>query len=140
MVDNLDNKIIQLLSINSRLSFADIGRQINLSPSSVRERVLRMEDIGLIEKYTLKIDKSKLGYQIEAFILIKIFTGKLKPFLSIVNKIEEVQECYRITGNQNVQLKVILKDQLHLQKLLDRLMNYGNTSTYLILSEVKNED
>ncbi len=139
MEDSLDNKIIHLLTKNSRMSFADIGRQINLSPSSVRERVLRMEDGGLIKKYSLKLDKSKLGYQIEAFILIKIFTGKLKAFLSIVTEIDEVQECYRITGNQNVQLKVILKDQLHLQKLLDHLMNYGDTSTYLILSEVKNK-
>ncbi len=139
MDNSLDNKIIHLLTKNSRMSFADIGRQINLSPSSVRDRVRRMEDTGLIKKYSLKIDTSKLGYQIEAFILIKIFTGKLKAFLSIVTEIDEVQECYRITGNQNVQLKVILKDQLHLQKLLDHLMNYGDTSTYLILSEVKNK-
>ena len=138
MLDHSDKNIIELLSQNSRMSFADIGRQINISPSSVRERVLRMEDVGLIKKYNLKLDNSKLGYQLEAFILIKIFSGKLKAFLSIVNDMVEIKECHRITGNQNVQLKVLLKDQIHLQKLLDNLMNYGDTSTYLILSEVKN--
>ena len=135
MVDLTDSKIIEILSTNSRLSFADLGRQINLSPSAVRERILRLEDIGIIKKYNLKLDKLKLGYQIEAFILIKIFTGKLKTFLSIVHEIEEVQECYRITGNQNVQLKVHLKNQMHLQKLLDNLINNGDTSTFLILFE-----
>ncbi len=139
MIDDLDEKIIDLLKVNARLSYADIGRQIYLTASSVRERIRRLEDEGVIIKYSVVLDQSKLGYNMEAFILINLYSGNLKSFLNIVNKIEEVQQCYRITGAQNVQLKVILRDQVHLQELLDKLMVYGDTTTHLVLTEIKNQ-
>lgn len=136
MVDNLDLKIIDLLKINSRSSYVDIGRQVGLTASSVRERIIRLEDTGVIKKYSIVVDQSKLGYNLEAFILMDLFSQKLKSFLAIVRDFEEIHECYRITGVQNLQLKVILRDQAHLQELLDKLMVHGDTTTLLILSEV----
>jgi len=136
MLDVTDTKIIELLKVNARISYADIGRQINLTASSVRERILRLEDEGVISKYTVELNHSKLGYNLEAFILINLYSGNLKPFLKIVKSIEEVQHCYRITGAHNLQLKVLLRDQAHLQELLDKLMDYGDTTTHLIFSEV----
>lgn len=142
MPDKFDLKIIHLLQKNSRTSYAEIGRQINLSASSVRDRVQHLTDSGLIKKFGIELDYAQLGYSLEAFILIKLFSGKLKNFLSIINKFEEVQQSFRITGNQNVHLKIILKDKKHLQDFLDKIMVYGDTTTYLILSEinVKNSD
>jgi Lrp/AsnC family leucine-responsive transcriptional regulator len=75
----------------------------------------------------------------QAYIMINLFSGNLKSFLAIVKGIEEVQQCCRITGSQNVQLKVLLRDQTHLLELLDKLLVYGDTTTHLILSEVKNQ-
>lgn len=136
MVDTLDIKIINLLKLNSRSSYVDIGRNIGLTASSVRERIIRLEDTGVIKKYSIDIDQSKLGYNLEAFILMNLFSRKLKTFLAIVRDFEEIRECYRITGVQNLQLKVLLRDQAHLSELLDKLMDYGDTTTHLILSEV----
>ena len=59
MVDDTDLKLLEILKENSRLSFADLGRKINLSPSSVRERVQKMEDEGVIKKYNIEIDNKK---------------------------------------------------------------------------------
>lgn len=136
MVDDIDVQLLGLLKDNSRLSYADLGRKINLSPSAVRERVQKMEDTGIIKKYSIQLDNKKLGYALEAFIMLKVFPGQLKDVLRKIKDFSEIQEVYRITGNQNLHLKVILKNQIDLQNLLDKLMLFGDTNTFLILSEV----
>ena len=62
--------------------------------------------------------------------------GKLRPFLETVGSFEEVVNCYRITGNENIIMEVVLKDQFHLEKFIDKLIQYGETRTHIILSEV----
>ncbi len=136
MVDDIDIKILNLLKENSRISFADLGRKINLSPSAVRERIQKLEDTEIIKKYSITIDDRKLGYDIEAFILLKVFPGKLKNILTIITNYKEIKEVHRITGNQNLHLKIVVKNQIELQNLLDELMNFGDTNTFLILSNL----
>lgn len=136
MVDDIDSLILSELGNNSRTSFADLGRKVNLSPSAVRERVQKLEDNGVIKNYSTEIDHSKIGYGIEAFIILKVFSGKLKLFISDTHKFPEIQKAYRITGTQNIHMKVILKNQLHLQQFIDLLIDYGDTTTHLILSEI----
>lgn len=136
MVDEIDIKLLDLLKDNSRLSFADLGRKISLSPSAVRERLQKMEDTEVIKKYSINIDNRKLGYDIEAFILLKVFPGKLKGILSIITNYPEIKEVHRITGNQNLHLKIVVRNQIDLQNLLDELMNFGDTNTFLILSNL----
>lgn len=138
MVDATDLKLLEILKENSRLSFADLGRKINLSPSSVRERVQKMEDEGVIQKYNIQIDNKKIGYDLEAFILVKVFPGKLKYVIDKVKEFPEITNAHRITGNQNIHLKVVVQNQVCLQKLLDKLMQFGDTNTFLILSEIDN--
>lgn len=139
MLDEFNVKIIDLLKKDSRTSYAEIGRIIHLSPSSVRERVQYLLDTGFIKSFSIEIDPIKLGYELEAFITIKLFTGKLKNFISIINQFKEVQHSYRITGNQNVLLNVLLTDQKHLQDFLDVIMVYGDTTTYMVLSEIEDK-
>ena len=136
IVDELDLKLISFLQQNSRSSFADLGKLINRSPSGTRARVQRMEDLGIIKKYDIQLDYKQLGYDVEAFIMIKVFQGKLKSFLNVIKTFPEVKEAHRITGNVNVHLKVIVKNQMHLQKVIDQLIAYGDTNTSLILSQL----
>lgn len=136
MIDDIDSRILKALEKDARLSFAEIGRMIHLSASAARERILKMEDMGLIKKYSIEIDHSKLGYDLEVFILVKVFHGKLKSFLEVIPTISEIKKAHRITGNQNVHLKAMLKNQLHLQQLIDKLMPFGDTHTLLVLSNV----
>ena len=138
MVDVLDIKIINELNRNSRLSFAEIGRSINLSASSVRERIQKLEDLGVIKNYTLKVNNDKLGFGLEVFIMLKLFSGKLKIFIKKIETLPEIKEAYRITGPQNIHMRVVLKDQLHLQQFIDKLIQYGDPTTHLILSELEN--
>lgn len=136
MLDILDLKILDILQKNSRLSFAEIGRIIGLSPSAIRERIQKLENQSIIKAYSLEVDNRLLGYDIEAFISVKAFHGKLKPFLHALKSYPEVKKAFRITGGQNVHLEVVAKDRLQLQNLIDQIMQYGDTLTQLILSEV----
>ena len=62
--------------------------------------------------------------------------GKLKPFLDMVKSYDEVVNCYRITGNENIIMEVVLKDQKHLEKFIDELIAYGECRTHIVLSNV----
>ncbi|MES2804021.1 Lrp/AsnC family transcriptional regulator [Flavobacterium sp. 120] len=137
MVDALDLKIIESLKVNSRTSFVEIGKQIGLSPSSVRERVQKLEDTEVIKGYNVQLDNKKLGFGLEVFIMFKLFSGKLKIFCDDLNQFPEIYEVYRITGTHNIFMKVVLVDQLHLQQFIDRLLVYGEPTTHLILSDLK---
>ena len=137
MLDSIDRKILEALQRNSRASFVEIGKQIPLSASSVRERIQKLEDLEIIKAYSLKVDHSKMGFGLEVFIMIKLFSGKLKSFMGAIDSFPEVKRASRITGSHNIHMKVVLKDQLHLQQFIDKLINYGEPTTHLILSEIK---
>ncbi|MBZ9778624.1 Lrp/AsnC family transcriptional regulator [Psychroflexus sp. CAK8W] len=139
MVDAIDHKIIDILKLNSRQSYAEIGKQVFLSPSSVRERVKKLEDTGVIKGYSIRLNQSLLGNSLEVFIMLKMFSGKLKPALAEIETYSEVKEAYRITGQHNLFIRVALKDQLHLQQFIDKLVNFGEPTTHLILSRVGKE-
>lgn len=139
MVDPVDKKIIELLRANARASFAEISKEVFLSPSSVRERIRKLEDSGVIKGYHPEVNQALLGNNLEVFILLKIFSGKFKSVISKINSFPEIQEAYRITGQQNIHMRVALKDQLHLQQFIDKLISYGEPTTHLILSELGKE-
>lgn len=136
MIDDIDQAILRELKVDSRLSFAEIGRKVKLSPSAVRDRVIKMEDIGLIKKYSIELNQKLLGNDLAVFIWVNVHHGKLKAFLKIIPQISEIQKAYRITGNQNIHLKVLLRNQIHLQNVIDQIMPYGDTQTMLILSDI----
>ena len=135
-VDLLNNKIVAALQKNARVSFAEIGRIVGLTPPAVAERVKKLEDTSVILKYNTEVSYTKMGYQLKAMITLRAFVGKLKPFLEVVKSYPEVVNCYRITGNENIMMEVVLKDQQHLEKFIDTLIQYGETRTHIILSEV----
>lgn len=137
MVDQLDLKIIKQLDLNARASYVEIGKQIGLSPSSVRERIQKMEENEIITGYKLSLNNQKLGYGLEVFIMFKLFSGRLKTFCAELHLFPEISDVNRITGTHNIFMKVILIDQLHLQKFIDRLLVYGEPTTHLILSDLK---
>lgn len=136
MVDTLDLKIIDRLKLNSRTSFVEIGKAIGLSPSSVRERIQKMEDADIIKGYQLNLNFSKLGYGLEVMIMLKLFSGKLNNFIENSSEFPEINEFYRITGPHNIFMKLMLRDQIHLQQFIDRLLIYGEPTTHLILSNM----
>ncbi|MBQ0768012.1 MAG: Lrp/AsnC family transcriptional regulator [Bizionia sp.] len=135
-VDSLNWKILNCLQENARLSNAEIGRRVGVSSPAVSERIKKMEDLGIIQSYNTTISSFQAGYQLKALITLRAFMGKLKPFLEKVTTYEEVVNCYRITGNENFVMEVVLKNQKHLELFIDQLISYGETKTQIVLSHV----
>jgi Lrp/AsnC family leucine-responsive transcriptional regulator len=95
-----------------------------------------MEDLGIITKYIAQVSPFEMGYQLKAIITLRAFMGKLKPFLEKVKTFKEVLNCYRITGDENIVMEVVLRDHIHLERFIDQLITYGETKTQIILSQV----
>ncbi len=135
-VDELNRRILKCLQKNARVTFTEVGREVGLTSPAVAERVKKMEDLGIIVGYDTVVSHVHLGLQLRAMITLRAFAGKLKPFLETVKTYEEVLNCYRITGNENIIMEVVLKDQFHLEKFIDKLITYGETRTHIVLSNV----
>ncbi|MBD0832092.1 Lrp/AsnC family transcriptional regulator [Aestuariibaculum sediminum] len=136
ILDALNWKILKCLQQNARQSNAEIGRQVGISSPAVSERIKKMEDAGIILGYKTVVSPLDMGYQLKAIITLRAFIGKLKPFLEKVKTYDEVLNCYRITGNENIVMEVVLKNQKHLETFIDQLIIYGETKTQIVLSHV----
>lgn len=135
-IDPLNWKILSCLQQNARQSNAEIGRQVGITSPAVAERIRKLEDAGIIKGYHAQVASLECGYQLTAIITLRAFMGKLKPFLQKVSDFQEVINCYRITGNENIVLEVVLKNQMHLESFIDKLIVYGETKTQIVLSNV----
>ena len=135
-MDILNQQILKCLQDNSRQSNAQIGRTVGISSPAVSERIKKMEDLGIISGYTTMVSSYDMGYQLKAIITLRTFMGKLKPFLVKVKTMDEVVNCYRVTGNENIVMEVILRNQKHLEQFIDQIISYGESKTQIVLSQV----
>ncbi|PRY14900.1 Lrp/AsnC family leucine-responsive transcriptional regulator [Pontibacter ummariensis] len=139
-MDKLNWSILKLLQQNARLSYVEIGREVGLSAPAVAERISRMEERGLIERYRAELNLAEIGLPLMAFVTLKVHSGKLNAFLALVPYLSEVLECHRVTGNECLVMKCAMKSPLHLEELINKLMEYGEPTTSIILSSpVKNK-
>lgn len=135
--DHLDWTLIDLLQRNSRNSYAQMGREIGLSPSAVKERIQKLEEEEVITSYTAAVNHKKLGFSLSAYITLSFKDDGFRVFLNVMEKFPEIIECSRVTGKDCLIMKVIIKDSKHLENLVDRLIPYGIPSTSIILSDIK---
>jgi len=135
-IDSISWKILNCLQQNARQSNTDIAREVGVTSPAVAERIRKMEDAGIIEGYYAKVSHYETDHQLKAIITLRAFMGRLKPFLEIVKNFDEVINCYRITGNENIIMEVVLNNQKHLEQFIDKLITYGETRTHIVLSNV----
>jgi Lrp/AsnC family leucine-responsive transcriptional regulator len=131
-LDDIDRRIIGELVSDGRVSFAELGRRVNLSPPAVAERVQRLERSGVITGYRAEIDPRAVGYQLAAIVRVKPAPRQLSKIPELALAIPEISECHRITGEDCFFLKVHLRSIDDLSRLLDRFLFYGETTTSII--------
>jgi Lrp/AsnC family leucine-responsive transcriptional regulator len=131
-IDETDRRILGELARDGRVSFAELGRRVNLSAPSVAERVQRLERDGVIAGYRAELDPKALGYPLTAIVRVKPAPGQLKRIPELAAEIPEVGECHRITGEDCFFLKLHLRSIDELGELLDRFLVHGETTTSLI--------
>ena len=132
MLDDLNRAIVAELQRDARLSMAELGRRVRLSPPAVAERVQRLEREGVIRGYQADVDPVRLGYPIAAVVRVAPATRQLHRIREIARETPEVVECHRITGEDCFYLKVVLQSIDELGPLLDRFLDYGDTTTSIV--------
>ena len=143
-MDATDKKILSILKENSRESASEIAKQVALSVPAVTERIRKLEQGGVIEKYTLRINPCELGYNLLVFVLVKIDTSRnLEAFQDEVKALSKVLECHHIGGPSDYLLEVLVKDMQDLETFLScttkDLPGVAETQTLFCLSTLKEE-
>ena len=100
-IDDNDRKIIEILSSNARISLREIKKRVDLSPSSIRNRMERLVSLGVIKRYTLDVDYRKLGYDIQVLALITSKPSESDTLCQTLSKYEEICEVHRTSGPAN---------------------------------------
>ncbi len=133
-IDAIDRKILRELTSDARLSIAELGRRIGLSPSATAERLRRLESLEIIRGYRADINLQALGYTITAFVRLTCEGTRYKPFLKFLPTLVAVQECHHLTGNDAFMLKVVLASMTELEDLIEKLLPYGSPTTSMVMS------
>jgi Lrp/AsnC family leucine-responsive transcriptional regulator len=136
-IDDIDKKILEELSKNSRLSMSELGRRINLFSPSITERVRQMESFGIIKKYTLEVDYEKLGLPIQCIIEATVKNGDYNSFKKYIEGLPNVEFCYRIAGNACYMLKMQFDTFAKAEEFIEAVNPYAHTVTHFIFSQVQ---
>ena len=129
-MDLTNQKILHLLEQNSKLSLSEIGKEVNLSTPSVRERIYKLIDSKIIERYTL-------GFDINVLIEVTIKNNLYKDFKAFISVQNNVDFCYRISGDSCFIFKAHFKKMSEVETLINEIQYYGHTKTHFIFSETK---
>jgi DNA-binding Lrp family transcriptional regulator len=141
-MDDTDNKILEKLNENARKSFREIARELDISLTTVSNRIKKMEDEKIIENYIPLINQEKIGYDLTAVINVKISHGKLIEVQEKISKDIHVSCVFDITGDWDSLIIAHFKDRKDLNKFIKGVLSMDNvekTNTQLVLNIVKNE-
>ena len=143
-LDKIDLKILKILQENSKITNLELSKNIGLSPAPTLERVKKLEMTGIVESYHAQINPQTIGLNVKTFVLVSLAWQKenaLNNFLEKVKDIEEITECYIITGEADCLIKIVCKDiptyEQLLFKTLQQIEEIERLKTLMTLSTVK---
>lgn len=137
-LDDIDKKILALLSRNSRISLNQLSRQVFLTSPAVAARIEKLEKSGVITGYRTEIDTEKLGYPITAFIELTMDPDEKSAFIDFIQGSKNVLECYHVAGAYSMLLKVCFATPSLLDQFVGSLQTFGKTQTQIVFSTVVN--
>ena len=105
-LDEIDSAILGLLKTNSRMSFIEMSRQLDVSDATIQFRIKRLKERGIIEKFTIIVDPDAIGYTVVAIMLIQIDADKHDASKIALSKIPEISEVYSVLGEHDLFIKV----------------------------------
>jgi len=138
-LDNIDFKILHLLSENSRMQWKDLGERIHMTGQAVGNRIKKLEDSGVIKTYSIMVDEMKLGLSFTAFVIIYMKTSNHDPFLHFMKERKEIVEAHRVSGEGCYHMKVKVTAQEELNLFLNEILRFGNYALYLSIQERKQQ-
>ncbi|MEM8582782.1 MAG: Lrp/AsnC family transcriptional regulator [Bacteroidota bacterium] len=143
-LDKIDLKILKILQENSKITNLDLSKKIGLSPAPTLERVKKLENNDVIKSYHAEVNPEAIELKVKTFVLVSLDWRKEKArehFLDKIHAIEEITECYIITGEADFLIKIVCADiptyERLLFKTLQQIDEIERLKTLMTLSTVK---
>jgi len=147
MMDKLDRKILKAFQRDARVKNADLARALGVAPSTMLERVRRLEERGYFNGFKAVINPEKLGLTVQAMVSVSLgqhSTKTIRPFEEAVKAIPHILICYHVTGRFDYLLHVVAKNLKELGILVKEriasMPGVGKTETFLVFSEIKKDN
>jgi Lrp/AsnC family leucine-responsive transcriptional regulator len=143
-MDHTDLAILSELDKNSRATVSEISKNVSLSTPAVSERIKKLEEAGIIEQFTMKLNHNKMDLSLMAFVFVSLKGGASIPqFRESILSFPEVLECHHIAGEYDYLLKVILKNTQELEQFISKrlkgIFSVQKTNTLINLSTIKSD-
>ncbi|QRG66350.1 Lrp/AsnC family transcriptional regulator [Brevibacillus choshinensis] len=143
-MDRIDEEILRLLKENGRMTSSEIGKQVHLSVPAVSERIRKLEDTGVIDRFTIRLNRDKRGLHLIAFIMVQLERPEhVEGFRETILQTDSVLECHHMAGSYDYMLKVALPGTRELEQLIShtikQVAGVAKTNTMIVLSSMKEE-
>ncbi len=142
-MDEIDRKILESLQANARVKNSTLARELNMPPTTLKERIKRLEERGVIKGYRAVIDQKMLGLDVMAFIGVTLNRHEyshIREFEKGIKKIPSIRACYHMSGRFDYMLHVAARNLEELGDLVKTgvtaLPDFGRCETFLIFSEI----
>lgn len=145
-MDRIDKTILKILQKDGRITNASLAKKIGISPPPTLERVKKLERQGVIDKYVCLLNPQKVGIETFTFVEITLLrhgSAAVKKFIQAINEVEEILECFHITGEADFLLKIAVRDIPAYEDLvlhtLTNLPGVQHLKTMVVLSTTKKQ-
>jgi Lrp/AsnC family leucine-responsive transcriptional regulator len=129
-LDDINIEILDVLQLDGRISYRELGERVGLSAPAVTERIRRLEELGVIKGYRAVVDYEMLGFPLLCVIRLNARRGVDE----VIQAMPEVIESNRVTGSESHVVRVRARSTGHLEELLHELWEYGDSTTNIVTS------
>ncbi|PWW05157.1 Lrp/AsnC family leucine-responsive transcriptional regulator [Paenibacillus cellulosilyticus] len=137
-IDDTDIRILQALLNDALLTHKEIGELVHLTGQAVGARVRKLQDLGVIEGYTLRWNPERIGLSVHAFLILFLNSNQAHQALrELVQSSEAIQEMHRVSGEGCYWLRVRVSDMTELNKLLEAILTFGNYKLSMSIEQIK---
>ena len=140
-MDEVDQKIVQLLIKNARMSYSDIGQQVGISRVAVKSRIKALEEKGVIEEYTAIINPQKISGAVSCYFEIELSPEHFEAAVNILRENPIITQIYRVTGRCRLHVHAVASSNEEMDNLLARVIDplpgLLSCSCNIILSRIK---
>lgn len=133
-IDETDQKLLDALAVNARLSLKELAQAAGMSSPSAAERLRRLEERGIIRAFTIDIDPAALGYPMQAIVRVRPLPGQLHIVEKLIQETPEFIECDKVTGDDCFIARLVVRSMGELDGILDKIAERAETNTSMIKS------
>ncbi|MBI0584352.1 MAG: Lrp/AsnC family transcriptional regulator [Methanomassiliicoccus sp.] len=137
--DDLDSRILRLLQRNGKLTYEEIGAMVDRSPSTIRDRIKKLEENKTIMGYSAIVNHERMGIGSDAYVSADIAPDKAQEAMASLFSLENVSEILRVTGERRIMFRVRASDNVELVDIIDRKirpLGFHNLEVTMVLEPI----